>query len=54
LARWDNDDVSRANEASFVLRCDDALSFYDVENLVGRVYMWPGPRSRLEENHDEV
>ncbi len=54
LARPDDDDVSRPNESSLLLGCDDPFTFDDVKGLVGRMDMGPRPRPRLKEDRDQV
>ena len=54
LARPDDYDVSRPDEPSLLLGCDDPFALNDMEGLVGRVNMWSRPRPRLEEDGDQI
>ncbi len=54
VARSDDDDVSRPDEPSLLLGCDDPFALHDMENLVGPVHMRPRPRPGLKEDRDQI
>jgi hypothetical protein len=54
LSRPDDDDVSRPNEPSLLLGCNDPFALNDMESLVGRVNMWSRPRATLKEDGDQI
>jgi hypothetical protein len=54
LARPDDDDVSRSDEPSLLLGCDDSFALDDVEGLFGCVNMGPRSRGWLEEDRYHI